>query len=108
MRLNSFAYKKLNINKKQWYFYTFKNKQTSDFVPKSHNFDILTGMTSSLNTQIISKLEKNCPGYTRSKMIVSFESVNFRRANPVAHISNLLADALPGLKVFTWEAALVR
>lgn len=36
-------------------------------------------------------------------MIVSFESVNFRRANPV---SNLLDDALPGLKVFTCEKAL--
>lgn len=38
-------------------------------------------------------------------MIVSFESVNFRRANPV---SNLLDDALPGLTVFTCEKALDR
>jgi len=62
----------------------------------------------AINTQIISKLEKKSPGCTHGKMTVSFESVNFRRANPVAHISNLLADALPGLKVITCEAALDR
>lgn len=65
-------------------------------------------MTALIIIQIISKWEKEVVGDI-GKMIVSFESVNFRLATPVARISNLLADALLGLKVVvTCEKALDR
>ncbi len=65
-------------------------------------------MTVLIITQMISKWEKSAHCADVGEMIVSFESVNFRRANPVAWTSNLLDDALPGLKVFTCEKALDR